>query len=623
MARTVQGPKIDETEQTHPISKGGTSSLTLEGASKKLNLATRDMVGQPEGLIGLDANGKIPLSLFPADNRVNLEGSLNVVSLQTLVFEISDFDSFKTYNISASAGSVTRNGSTVTFTAPNSLGNVNLTINGKVYVIDVQLAAPVKPAMLAPVNNSNILTSTYALSSSAFSPFGDSSTHQSSDWQVANDSGFTNILTNIVDSAINKTTYTVSGLVDTNTYYARVRYKGSNGNYSQWSDAVSFTLSIPVPAAPSITYPTANLIDVSPSPNITTSAFVAMADASTHASTDWQVATDAAFTNLVKNNLADTVNKTSYVANNLAIISDHYVRARYRSSNGKVSSWSSAIKFTTVNAFVLTRTISADVNNYNMKTQAIAGGWDQVMPLHMTVTVNAGFVVGSASTATAAFSTGSGYPGGSQLNLVNNGYIVGRGGEGGRGGGDGGGGGGGTAGYAGGPALESPYPLTITNNGTIGGGGGGGGGAAPFTFGVISRSTGQISGYRGVCGGGGGGGAGRVAGSPGRDGDGDGTWLDVNGGSTFTAGSGALTTGGGGGAGQYSNYGGAGGALGQPGVQSNGGSIGANPAGEDNDGNTAGGPSAINAGGAAGFSAVNNANNTWLSLGTRLGPVSQ
>lgn len=173
-------------------------------------------------------------------------------------------------------------------------------------------------------------------------------------------------------------------------------------------------------------------------------------------------------------------------------------------------------------AFVFNQTISSNTNDYNLRNAAIAGGWDQILALNATITINAGVFVGSSSTGSPGFTTGSSFPVGSTLTVINNGYIVGRGGNGGSGGGSGGGGGAGvvnssggsrgssqgpanagspgtnTAGGAGGAqgsaaptnpqgnnasaggngglALQVLYALTLTNNGTIGGGGGGGGG---------------------------------------------------------------------------------------------------------------------------------------------------
>jgi hypothetical protein len=51
--------------------------------------------------------------------------------------------------------------------------------------------------------------------------------------------------------------------------------------------------------------------------------------------------------------------------------------------------------------------------------------------VNVTVTVNAGIYVWSDSTSLPAFDTGSPWPAGSTITLVNNGYIMGKGGNGG------------------------------------------------------------------------------------------------------------------------------------------------------------------------------------------------
>jgi hypothetical protein len=137
------------------------------------------------------------------------------------------------------------------------------------------------------------------------------------------------------------------------------------------------------------------------------------------------------------------------------------------------------------NTYTFNQTISSDTTNYNLKSAAIAAGWNGTTKLAATVTINSGVFVYSNSTGSYAFDTGSTFPSGSTLALVNNGTIIGKGG-------DGGNGGGGTAytgnetypaaqsvggnGGAAGPAFIAQYAINVTNNGAINGGGGGGGG---------------------------------------------------------------------------------------------------------------------------------------------------
>lgn len=233
------------------------------------------------------------------------------------------------------------------------------------------------------------------------------------------------------------------------------------------------------------------------------------------------------------------------------------------------------------NAFTFNATISANTQNYNLKSAAIAAGWNQTSALKATVTINANVYVGSTSTGSYAFDTGVTFPSGSTLALVNNGTIEGAGGAGGNG----------SAqqfvspgsGLSGGPAFRAQAAISVTNNGTIGAGGGGGGGAGSVTTGGKTQYT--------ITGGGGGGGAGYSAGA---------------GGSGNSAGSsGTLTSGGAGGAtAGWPTYGGNGGARG-----SSGGSGGSGDT-------TAGG-----AGGASNNAVTGNSNVTWVATGTRLGGI--
>lgn len=239
-------------------------------------------------------------------------------------------------------------------------------------------------------------------------------------------------------------------------------------------------------------------------------------------------------------------------------------------------------------SFLFNATISANTSNYNLKSAAIAAGWDQVAPLNATVTVNSGVTVGSTSTANPGFDTGLTFPAGSILALINNGYIVGRGGNGARTAGAGSN----NASYPelpgdpGGLALKAQAAISVTNNGTIGGGGGGGGDGGANNPAVSDSIAG-----------GGGGGAGsdpgyRNAGGP-YGGGGPGNNVAT------------LTTGA---VGQSASDGGTGGT---------GGNLGA-AGGTGASGNWHSGA----VGGSAGAAVNGNSNITWVATGTRLGAIA-
>jgi hypothetical protein len=71
-----------------------------------------------------------------------------------------------------------------------------------------------------------------------------SDTHESSDWQIATDAGFTDIVWEIADNTVNKTSVVVApGYLQQggNVYYWRVRYKGVQSGKSLWSNPTTFT----------------------------------------------------------------------------------------------------------------------------------------------------------------------------------------------------------------------------------------------------------------------------------------------------------------------------------------------------------------------------------------------
>jgi hypothetical protein len=247
-------------------------------------------------------------------------------------------------------------------------------------------------------------------------------------------------------------------------------------------------------------------------------------------------------------------------ANALASLNDSNVRTLFGKASGAISLSDGYGK---ANAFGFNIAIAANTQNYNLKDAAIAAGWNQTTALNATVTVNSGVVVGSASTGSYAFDTGVTFPAGSSLKLINNGTIIGRGGNGGHNGTPNVA----TPGGAGGPALRAQVPISITNNGRIAGAGHGG-----------ASGYGSGTGDSNAAGPGGGG-----AGSPGGSGGG------VYWGYTWqAAASGSLLSGGGGGAG--SGWGSAG-----------------SPGGEV---------------GSSGAATSGNANITWVATGTRNGALN-
>lgn len=227
-------------------------------------------------------------------------------------------------------------------------------------------------------------------------------------------------------------------------------------------------------------------------------------------------------------------------------------------------------------ANVFNGTISSNQTNLNLRTWALANGWNGTTAA--TITVASGVYVYSTGTGTPGLTIDGSWPNG--ITVINNGNILGMGGAGGAGG----------NGNPGGDAISLGVSCTITNNGYIAGGGGGGAGAnnagGGGGAGGGSGATASVSGSVGGAGG-----------SPGSTG-GDGNAVYINFGK-FSAyvgaggGGGRVLpgTGGAGGPNSYGNNYGRGGGSG-------GGGGGGSPT-TDNASGGAGG-SANNAGGSSG-----------------------
>lgn len=266
-------------------------------------------------------------------------------------------------------------------------------------------------------------------------------------------------------------------------------------------------------------------------------------------------------------------------------------------------------------------TISTDVANANLRTLAVAAGWDQTIPV--VATIASGVFVYSSSVGLYALTIDGSWPSG--VTLINNGVIVGRGGNAGNGGNGGGGGGG----ASGGPALFVSSVSSIDNtNGIIGGGGGGGGGGA---WGRITWVSSSGRNYASAAGGGGGGGGigGASGGAAGPNGSitGSSTGGTPQGGTPTPAYAGSasgLGYNGGGGAGATAlgtftrvvgGNGGSGGSYG---------AVGATGGASYRSGGNARVEYLYNGGGggAGGACLSGNANITWLNIGARYGAIT-
>ncbi len=202
------------------------------------------------------------------------------------------------------------------------------------------------PTILTPANGAIDQAYSLTITASAFDPEGMIDTHVSSDWQLATDLNFVNVVASSIGDTSNLTSWSVSNLEADITHYVRVRYTGeSPERVSDWSAVSSFTTLSSFIQAPSILSPTGQL-ELNPV-NLTSSAFLSGGKVTTHVSSDWQIATDSNFSSVVKSTTNDTNNKTSWVpSGSLEQGVTYYARVRYTGGpEALTSDWSAGQSF--------------------------------------------------------------------------------------------------------------------------------------------------------------------------------------------------------------------------------------------------------------------------------------
>ena len=251
MRRYIHSPSLDSKRYAIPIYKGGSAAITAVKAADNLGLVTGAIVNQPNGVLGLDANGKVPFSKISnvVQGNVNITGPLLITLGANNQWSINDYDSFSTYTVSSSHGIVTLSSNQIVLNVPighniNTPVQLTLTINGVSRVISIPISAalPVaKPIITSPVNNATNIGVKLTATTTPFTLNSGSDTHASSDWQLSTNANFTSIVQSVTDNTTFKTSWTTNDLNVNTVYYVRVRHKGAALGYSEWSDGVQLT----------------------------------------------------------------------------------------------------------------------------------------------------------------------------------------------------------------------------------------------------------------------------------------------------------------------------------------------------------------------------------------------
>ena len=297
-----------------------------------------------------------------------LTGPTTIAVGGSFQYKISPYSSFMTYAVSATNGTATISGDTITLTiAPGETANVtDLTVirsdgarNDFRIAIGAQSIA--KPSILSPASGSVDVPLGPLLTASAFMTYPDGAdTHLNTDWRIRTMAGA--VVWQSLANPTNKTNIQVpDNTLPLNTQLqADVRYRGDTLPVSAWSDAVTFTTTNQSILTPTITAPLNGATGIGATPAFTSTAFATNPlGADTHASSDWQLKNSLG--EVIWSSVANTVNKTSITLPSgvLAVSSQYTMEVRYNGNVLQPSQWSPVVSFTTAAQFSYEKYLAA------------------------------------------------------------------------------------------------------------------------------------------------------------------------------------------------------------------------------------------------------------------------
>jgi hypothetical protein len=321
--------------------------------SKNLGLLTKDLLGHPKGLVKLetvDGVPAIPLTVVGDKlnhNRISVEGPIQVYPNTQVVYTIINYDNFTNYTVTAINGSVDSiNGPEITYTTPTTVGECGFTINGQKILLNIAAVVYVKkPTIIYPANNNIDLGPDVFIQTSPFQTIGDDDTHQSTDYQIAEDILFQTGLQTLNNQILGRTSIVIPNLIADKIYYVRARHRGDILSVSSWSDPHSFTTKNEYkPNKPSILSPMNAQEGVGPILTTTSSAYNLTDSSSSSLSfIEWQLSTSIDFTNILQPSTTVGLNAVWNIINYNTVF---YLRMRHISNISIIpSEWSDTVSF--------------------------------------------------------------------------------------------------------------------------------------------------------------------------------------------------------------------------------------------------------------------------------------
>ena len=166
---------------------------------------------------------------------------------QEKALQVTNHDGFSTYAVSATRGTATISGDTITYTAPATDGADTLTVTmngvGRDISLDILPPAVSAPTITSPTESAEISPSNVTIVTSAFAPIGIADTHAKSQY-VIRDSGGTTVYDSGESDDLTSITIPSPGLTRGQSYTIEARHKGTTLGWSEWSAPRSVSISV-------------------------------------------------------------------------------------------------------------------------------------------------------------------------------------------------------------------------------------------------------------------------------------------------------------------------------------------------------------------------------------------
>lgn len=350
MLRTLSDPRSRQGHAGVRDVKGGGLEATSAGeALVKINGIPASEIDQPGGPITLGPNG-LPMELLSDlyAAQTNVDGPLTLAPGASGVWYLTAYDTFTDYQVEGVLGVATLERGIILYTAGNEPGDGGFIINGTRVLVSITGPYVASPAILSPTEGASMGVS-LSIVSSAFSAHSALDTHLSSDWEIATDKDFYNIVQSSYNDTVAKSAWNVTALDNSREYFIRVRHTGTTLGKGEWSPVRRFKTTPEAVLAPVIVYPAQGAANLSPIESFALNPFVTISEEiqvpkkndqgvivgyvgavreTKHVSTEWVFAKNSDFTIDVMSSLTPpdvfSLTKTDLIENTA-----YYLKARF------------------------------------------------------------------------------------------------------------------------------------------------------------------------------------------------------------------------------------------------------------------------------------------------------